>query len=116
MCHSRAKNDKINRLHQRCIRIIYDDKVSNFEQLLEKDSSVSIHTRNLHFLTAEMFKVVKSLSPAIINELLSLKATNNYNLRHKLFFKIAGNETVRNGFESISYLGPNIWEMLPSEM
>ena len=23
---------------------------------------------------------------------------------------------MRNGFESISYLGPNIWEMLPSEI
>ena len=23
---------------------------------------------------------------------------------------------MRNGFESISYLGPKIWEMLPSEM
>ena len=42
--------------------------------------------------------------------------TNNHNLRNKLFFKIPRNETVHNGFESISYLGPKIWEMLPSEM
>ena len=26
MCHSRATNDKINRLHKRCLRIIYSDK------------------------------------------------------------------------------------------
>ena len=47
MCHSRAKNKNINRLHERCLRIIYKDMVSTFEHLLEKDSSVSIHTRNL---------------------------------------------------------------------
>ena len=42
MCHSRIINKKINRLHERCLRIIYCDKQSSFEELLEKDSSVSI--------------------------------------------------------------------------
>ena len=83
---------------------------------MEKDSSVSLHTRNLRFLAVEMFKVLKGLASTIINDLLPLKETNNYNLRHKLFFKIPRNETVRNGFESISYLRTKIWEMLPSEM
>ena len=75
-----------------------------------------MHTRNLRFLPVEMFKVVKGLAPTIINDLFSLKEKNNYNLRHKLFFKIPRNKTLRNGFESISYLGPKIWEKPPSEM
>ena len=116
MCHSRAKNKKINHLHERCLRIIYKDKGSTFEHLLEKDSFASIHTRNLRFLAAEMFKVFKGLEPAIINDLFPLKETKNHNLRHKLFFKIPRIETVRNDFESMSYLGPNILEMLPSKM
>ena len=62
------KNGKINRLHERCLRIIYNGKASNFEQLLGKDSSVSIHTRNLRFLALEMFKVAKGLAPTIIND------------------------------------------------
>ena len=37
MCHSRENNNKINRLHKRCIRIIYNDKRSSFNALLEKD-------------------------------------------------------------------------------
>ena len=79
MCHSRAKN-KINRLHERCLRIIYKYKVSTFGQLLEKDSSVHLHTRNLRFLAVEMFKVVQGLAPTIINDLFSLKETNNLNM------------------------------------
>ena len=43
MCHSRANNGKINRLHERCLRIIYSDKKSSFGTLLEKDCSVFIH-------------------------------------------------------------------------
>ena len=31
MCHSHAKNNKTNRLHERCLRIIYNDKVSTFD-------------------------------------------------------------------------------------
>ena len=91
ICHSHAKNNKINRLHERCLRIIYNDKVSTFEQLLEKDNSGSMHTRNLRFLAVEMFKVVKGLAPTIINDLFPLKETNNYNLKLKLFFKIPKN-------------------------
>ena len=112
MCQSCAKNNKINHLLERCLRITYNDKVSTFEQVLEKDSSVTMHTRNLCFLAVDTFKVVKDLARKIMNDLFSLKETNNYNLRRKLFFKITRNKTVRNRFESISHLGPKIWEML----
>ena len=54
MCHSRENNNKINRLHERCLRIIYNDKRSSFNALLEKDGSVSIHERNIKILATEM--------------------------------------------------------------
>ena len=63
MCHSRTNNRKINRLHERCLRIIYNDKQSSFIKLFEKDNSVSIHQRNLQILAIEMFKVSNGLSP-----------------------------------------------------
>ena len=57
MCHNRMTNRKINRLHERCLRIIYNDKQSSFKMFLEKDSSVSIHDRNIQCLASEMYKV-----------------------------------------------------------
>ena len=53
MFHSRTLNKKINRLHERCLRIIYNDKLSNFEELLHKDNFVSIHHNNIHALAIE---------------------------------------------------------------
>ena len=47
MCHSRENNRKINWLHERCLRAMYNDKQSLFNELLQKDGSVSIHERNL---------------------------------------------------------------------
>ena len=43
ICHSRANNNKINRLRERCLRIVYNDTQSSFNELLEKDGSASIH-------------------------------------------------------------------------
>ena len=41
MCHSRSNNRKINMLHERCLRIIYNDQQSSFTKLLNKCNSVS---------------------------------------------------------------------------
>ena len=37
MCHNRTTNRKINRLRERCLRIIYDIKQSSYKMLLEKE-------------------------------------------------------------------------------
>ena len=93
MCHSLTMNNKINRLHERCLRIVHSDKTSSFEKLLEKDGSVTIHTRNLQTLATEMFKVYKNLSPAIIADLFHVRQ-NTYNLRHDSYFAIPNVKSV----------------------
>ena len=40
--------------------------LSYFEELLDKNGSVTIHTRNLQVLATEMFKVYRNLSPHIL--------------------------------------------------
>ena len=108
ICQNRAKNNNTNGLQERCLRIIYNDKVSLFKQLLKKDGSVSIHIKHLWFRAVEMFKVVKSLAPKIFSDLSSLKEQHKYSLRQKPFFKIPRNKTVCNDFASIWYLAPKI--------
>ena len=79
MFHSRKLNNEINTIHERTLRIAYCDKHSAFQQLLEKDNSVSIHHRNLQVLATEMFKVNMNLSPDLMNDIF-LKRTNPYTL------------------------------------
>ena len=47
MFHSRHLNNKINSIHERALRITYQDSTSTFQELLNKNNSVSIPHRNL---------------------------------------------------------------------
>ena len=86
MYHSQTNNRKINRLHERCLRIIYNDKQSSFIKLLEKDNSVSIHQRNQHILAIEMLKVSNGLSPVLMNDIFKLRGEQTCNLRELFQF------------------------------
>ena len=66
MCHSRGLNNRMNNLHERALRIVYQDKKSDFETLLKNDKSVTIHVRNLHYLVTEVYKVKNNISPEIM--------------------------------------------------
>ena len=70
MCHGRGLNNKINNLHERALRTVYQDKKSSFETLLKHDKSVSIHVKNLQYLATEIFKVKNDLCPEIMKEIL----------------------------------------------
>ena len=43
MFHDRKSNNKINKIHERALRIIHKNSTSNFEELLIKSNSVSVH-------------------------------------------------------------------------
>ena len=47
MFHSRSIKNKISRLHERVLRIVYNDFKSSFKNLLEKDGTVSIHVKKI---------------------------------------------------------------------
>ena len=63
MFHSRTINNKINRLHERALRIVYSDFKSSFEGLLMKDNSFSIHERNIQSLAIKIYKFLNGLPP-----------------------------------------------------
>ena len=57
--YSQINNTKINTHHGRCRRRIYNEQTSSFENLLEKDGSVSIHNKNLRFKQQRCFKLIE---------------------------------------------------------
>ena len=86
MCCNRSLNNKIDRLHERSLRIVYSDKTSDFSELLEKDGSASIHYQNIRQLATEMFKVSKDLCLEIEKGLFQFRNEIPYNLRQRSQF------------------------------
>jgi len=80
MFHSRKLNIRINRLHEKALRVVYKDSSSTFEKLLLIDNSVSIHHRNLHLLAIEVYKFKNGLSPFLMDQIFENRNLN-YNLR-----------------------------------
>ena len=75
-----------------------------------------MHQRNLRFLAIEMFKVIKDISPPIVNKLFDRNEGNNYNLRNLSEFSLPIVTTVLSGLETLSYLGPKLWKIVPPEI
>ena len=94
----------------------YNDKKSNFNELQVKDGSVSIHHQNLQKLAVEMFKVSRGLSPEIVNELFQFREQILYELRQGPQFQIPWVYSVFSGTESLKFLEPKIWALVPNEM
>ena len=78
MFHSRTINNKINRLHERALRIVYSDFKSSFEGLLMKDNSFSIHERNIQSLAIEIYKFLNELSPRFLNNIFHKNDSYNF--------------------------------------
>ena len=115
MFDSRRLKYKINSIHDRALRITFQDHLSTFQELLNKDNSVSIHHRNLQALATEMFKIHRGLSPDILREIFVPKISL-YNLRRNNTFERRQVHSVYHGTESSSFLGPKIWDLVTLEL
>ena len=63
MFHNRTLNNKINKIHERALRVVYKDINLSFQDLLDLDNSMTIHHRNIQKLAVEMYKIKNKLSP-----------------------------------------------------
>ena len=71
MLHNRTINNCINNIHERALRLAYEDNQPSFKELIEKDHYVTVHHRNLQVL--EIFKVKSDLASDIMKDVFELK-------------------------------------------
>ena len=116
MFHSRTLNNKINRLHEKQLRIVYADYQSKFHELLEKDSFFSIHHRNIQTLVIEIFKFLNGLSLQIMNDVFQVKLPAPYYLRDKNELYSRNPKKVAYWTESVSFMAPKNRSIVSQEL
>ena len=85
---SRQTNNMINKLHERALRLVLNDHVSDFETLLRKSNDVSSHHRNIQTLVIELYKIKNELAPPIMGEpsLTISEICKSFNQRERELF------------------------------
>ena len=61
MFHNRSTDSGVNRLHERALRIVYNDFQCAFEDPLLKNNSFSIHHQNIQILLIEIHKALHNI-------------------------------------------------------
>ena len=112
---SKGANNEINRTHKQALRALYGDYESTFEELLDRNKSLTIHKKNLQRLMVEIYKTINHLNPAYMWEFF-IKKDVPYNLRSNELCKIPSVNSQRYGISSLSFRGSLLWNALSDEV
>ena len=111
----RALNNKINRIHERALRITYKGMTSDYDTMLLKDNAVPIHIRNLQLLMTEVYKTKWELNPSFMKEIF-VEKRSPYGLRSCHVLLLSQVRTTCNGLDTISFRGCRLWQALPNDI
>ena len=103
---------KINRIHERTLRIAHKDYQSTFNVLQENNCTVNMHVKNLQTHVTEMTKARKSLNCPFIKEIFCEQSVV-HNLRNNNEFLPPMVRAVSYGTETIKYIEQRLLVKLP---
>ena len=115
MFHSRKLNARINRLHEKALRVVYRDFDSSFKELLRRESSTTLPQRNLQKLITEILKVKTRIAPELMKGVFEFTYVP-YNLRNQSKCNRSIPCTESYGIETASSIGPKLWDKVLTEI
>ena len=110
----RQSNHMINRIHERALRIAYNNYTASFDDLLIKDHSITIHESNIQALAVEIYKTQNGLNPIFMKDIFC-SPQHGYNTRKKIF-SYPNPKTVSYGTQSFGYVATKVWNSIPNEI
>ena len=111
---SRSLNNRINGIHGRALRLIHNDNVSTFQDILEMTKEKTIYQNNLESLAKETYKFSNGLSSPIMYDAFIIR-NNKYILRNFQCLYSTNKRTTKYRTETVTYRGPRIWNLVPEK-
>ena len=116
MFHNRDLEHKINKLHERALRIVYNDDQLSFHELLKLDNSSTIHHQNIRKLVIEVYKSIHDLSPSFMKDIFVNSGYTGPKLCNEKQFHIPNVNKSYKGEESLKAFAPRIWKLVPNQL
>ena len=80
-------SSKINKLHERCLRLICTDNTSTLQEFFDKDNLVSTHLKNMQSLAIELYEEANNISTEIIKEVFNFCGERGYDLKQQNIYR-----------------------------
>ena len=111
---NRNKTDlcRLERVQERAIRQVYNDKTSSYCDLLSRARVVSVLTKWQRTLAIEVYKAINGQSPPYIQDLFKIKHTP-YDLQASKIVTQSKCKSTTYDLNSLSYQGAKLWNNLP---
>ena len=92
------------------------DSTSNFQELLSKRNSVSVHETNLQLLLTEIYKTIHNVNPTFMTQVFEEKDVS-YTFRANNSLALPKAKTMLYGIGTVrKYIGEKLWQTLPTEI
>ena len=109
----KTKNQKLEKIQERTLRILYDDYTSIYDELLDKAGTNTLLINRLRLMALTVFKSINSLNPPCLNDIFSKKSVP-YRMRDSCIIEQPKRRTTTFGLRSFSYVGAKVWNELPT--
>ena len=116
MMHSKLAERKINKTHEKFLRLLHDDYQSNFKELLDKEGTYTVHEMNMKKLLIEMYKAKNKTGPSLLIDIFPSSSYKGPSLRKPKDFMKRNIETQKYGERSLNFFGTNLWRNLPEKI
>ena len=107
-----TNSKKVDKIQERCLRIIFKDYESSYDTLLDMANVPSLMISRLRALVLEVYKSIHNLNPECISDMFEVKAFE-YSLRNPVKVLQPKKRTTTYGLKTISYTGAKLWNDFP---
>ncbi len=100
-------------MQKRALRIVFNDRISDYSDLLKKANTCTIETRWKRQLVTKVYKAVNGLAPSYISDMFQEKIVN-YNLRRSKLITQPKVLSQTHGYHSLRQEGTRLWDTIPN--
>ena len=108
--------EKLEKLNERALRFVYQDKNSPYETLIVKNGYSTLANQRLAKILSTVFRAIGNGNvPSSISELLTARISN-YNLRGDAILKLPKVNSTKYGIKSWRYQAARLWNAVPNNL
>ena len=111
-CSKKSKR-KIDKVQEKCLRIILDDYESHYDALLQNSGKSAIEVKRLRILAIEIVKTLNNQNPSFMGEMFYRSPYVSHK-KQNLF--IQSHKTAAFCDKSLKTIGTQIWSSLPEKI